>query len=423
MIVILLIDYLEDLPMNVLVVNAGSSSLKYQLFNTADYSVLAKGICERIGSDGSLIEHKQLSKDIKVKREAPMKDHSEAMKLVVAMLTDPECGCIVSMDEIGAVGHRIVHGGSFFSKSILLTDDVLEKLELCRDYAPLHTGAHIMGIKGCLDVMPDKPQVLVFDTAFHQTMPPEAYIYPLPYEYYTKYGIRRYGAHGTSHRYVSGEMARILGKPLEETKIVTCHIGNGSSISAVKGGKVVDTSMGFTPLAGVEMGTRCGDIDPAIVPYIMEKENLSCSQVNEIMNKKSGFLGISGFSSDSRDLEAAISDGPANANYERANLAVNILKHEIKKYIGAYAAIMDGLDAIVFTAGIGENNPHLRQIICEDMDFFGIEIDSELNAKIFRQSNIVKLSTDASKVAVYLIPTNEELVIAKDTAEIASSLK
>ncbi|MBO5416915.1 MAG: acetate kinase [Clostridia bacterium] len=409
--------------MNVLVVNAGSSSLKYQLFDTNTDAVLAKGICERIGIEGSKIEHKNLIKENKAAKEVPMADHSVAMQLVVEMLTDAEVGCISSMDEIEAVGHRVVHGGAFFSKSILLSDDVLAKLELCRDFAPLHTGAHIMGIKGCLAVMPTKPQVLVFDTAFHQTMKPEAYVYALPYEYYEKYGIRRYGAHGTSHRYVSAEMAKILGKPVEETKIVTCHIGNGSSISAVKGGCVMDTSMGFTPLAGVEMGTRCGDIDPAIVPYIMEKEGLSTAEVNEMMNKKSGFLGVSGFSSDSRDLEAAISDGPSNPNYERASLAVNILKHNIKKYIGAYAAIMNGLDAVVFTAGIGENNPHLREIICEDMEFFGIKIDKEVNAKALRQPNTVKLSTDDSKTAVYLIPTNEELVIAKDTAALASSAK
>ena len=409
--------------MNVLVVNAGSSSLKYQLFDTNTETVYAKGICERIGSEGSLIDHKQLIKGLKVEKQIPMKDHSEAMKIVVDALTDPEHGCISGMDEIEAVGHRVVHGGAFFSQSILLSDDVLAKLELCRDFAPLHTPAHIMGIKGCLEVMPDKPQVLVFDTAFHQTMKPEAYMDALPYEYYEKYGIRRYGAHGTSHRFVSGVMAELLGKPVEDTKIVTCHIGNGSSISAVKGGKVVDTSMGFTPLAGVEMGTRCGDIDPAIVPYMMEKDGLSTEEVNTVMNKKSGFLGISGFSSDSRDLEAAIANGPDDPHYERADLAVNILKHQIKKYIGAYAALMNGLDAVVFTAGIGENNPHLREIVCEDMEYFGIEINKELNAVTLRQPNIVKLSTDASKTAVYLIPTNEELVIARDTAAIASALK
>ena len=256
--------------MNILVVNAGSSSLKYQLIDTDTNTLYAKGLCDRIGIDGSKIEHKQIAKGLKVKKESPMKDHADAMKLVVEHLIDPEVGCIKSMDEIQAIGHRVVHGGEYYSESILLTDEVLEKIKLCRDFAPLHTDAHLMGFKGCLETMPGKPQALVFDTAFHQTMAPEAYIYPLPYAYYEKDGIRRYGMHGTSHRYVSAEMAKLLGKPVEETKIVTCHIGNGSSVTAVKGGKVVDTSMGFTPLAGVEMGTRCGDIDPAIVPYLME---------------------------------------------------------------------------------------------------------------------------------------------------------
>ena len=408
--------------MNVLVVNAGSSSLKYQLFNTTTNEVYSKGICERIGSEGSLIDHKQLQKELKLKKELPMKNHSEAMQIVVDMLTDAEYGCISSMDEIEAVGHRIVHGGAFFSQSMLLTEEVLEKLKLCYDFAPLHTPAHIQGIQGCLAVMPEKPQVLVFDTAFHQTMAPEAYMYALPYRMYENYGIRRYGAHGTSHRFVAAEMIKLLGGKAEGTKIVTCHIGNGSSISAVKDGKVMDTSMGFTPLAGVEMGTRCGDIDPAVVTYMMDKEGLSTSQVNNLMNKESGFIGISGFSSDSRDLEDAISAGPSDPNYERAKLAVDILKHQIKKYIGAYSAIMNGLDAVVFTAGIGENNPHLREIVCEDMEFYGIEIDKEINAKAWRQPNIIKLSTDNSKVAVYLIPTNEELVIAKDTETIVSAM-
>ena len=407
--------------MNVLVVNAGSSSLKYQLFDTASATVYAKGICERIGTEGSLIEHKHLIKGLKVEEAHAMPTHAEAMKFVVEKLLDAEYGCISSMDEIEAVGHRVVHGGAFFSESVLLTDEVLEKLKLCHDFAPLHTPAHIQGIQGCLAVMPDKPQVLVFDTAFHQSMAPEAYMYALPYELYEKYGVRRYGAHGTSHRFVAGEMQKILGR-VEGTKIVTCHIGNGSSISAVKDGKVVDTSMGFTPLAGVEMGTRCGDIDPAIVPFMMEKLNLSTSEVNDLMNKKSGFLGVtSGYSSDSRDLEKAIEEGPSNPNYEKSNLAVNMLKNHIKKFIGAYAAEMNGLDAVVFTAGIGENNPHLRELVCEDMEYFGIKINKELNAKMLRQSNIVKLSTDDSKVAVYLIPTNEELVIARDTEELVKA--
>lgn len=405
--------------MNILVVNAGSSSLKYQLIDTDTNTLYAKGICERIGGEGALIEHKQIVKGLTVKKESPMQNHADAMNLVVAHLTDPEVGCVASMDEIQAIGHRVVHGGAYFSESILLSNEVLEKLKLCRDFAPLHTDAHLMGIKGCLDTMPGKPQVLVFDTAFHQTMIPEAYVYALPYEYYEKYGIRRYGAHGTSHRYVSGEMAKLLGKPVEETKIVTCHIGNGSSISAVKGGKVMDTSMGFTPLAGVEMGTRCGDIDPAIVPYLMEAENLTPAQVNDIMNKKSGFLGVSGFSSDSRDLQSAIADGPSNPNYERALLAVNILKHNIKKYIGSYAALMNGLDAVVFTAGIGENNAELRQMICENMEFFGIEFNQAANVTVPR-GTATKISADTSKVAVYVIPTNEELVIAKDTAALVA---
>ena len=409
--------------MNVLVVNAGSSSLKYQLFDTNTDTVFAKGICERIGIEGSLIEHKHLVKGLKLEEQRPMKNHAEAMAIVVEKLLDPEYGCISSMDEIEAVGHRVVHGGAYFSESVLLTDEVLEKLRLCHDFAPLHTPAHIQGIEGCLSVMPEKPQVLVFDTAFHQTMKPEAFMYALPYELYRDYGVRRYGAHGTSHRFVAGEMQKILGR-VEGTKIVTCHIGNGSSVSAVKDGKVMDTSMGFTPLAGVEMGTRCGDIDPAIVPFMMEKLNLTTEGVNTLMNKKSGFLGVtSGYSSDSRDLEKAINEGPSNPHYEQSNLAVNILKLQLKKLIGAYAAEMNGLDAIVFTAGIGENNPHLREIVCEDMEYFGIEINKELNAKTLRQSNIVKLSTDSSKVAVYLIPTNEELLIARDTEALVSAKK
>lgn len=408
--------------MNVLVVNAGSSSLKYQLFDTNTEAVFAKGICERIGIDGSAIEHKQLVKGKTVNETRPMKNHAEAMSIVVEKLLDAEYGCISSMDEIEAVGHRVVHGGAYFSESVLLTDEVLQKLRLCHDFAPLHTPAHIQGIEGCLSVMPGKPQVLVFDTAFHQTMAPEAYMYALPYELYRDFGVRRYGAHGTSHRFVAGEMMKILGKTAG-TKIVTCHIGNGSSVSAVKDGKVMDTSMGFTPLAGVEMGTRCGDIDPAIVPFMMEKLNLTPAEVSDLMNKKSGFLGVtSGYSSDSRDLQKAMAEGPANPHYEQSVLAVNILKHQLKKLIGAYAAEMNGLDAIVFTAGIGENNTALREAVCTGLDYFGIEIDTELNAKVLRQSDNVRISTDNSKVAVYVIPTNEELLIARDTAAIVSAI-
>ncbi len=408
--------------MKILVVNAGSSSLKYQLFDTADYSVRAKGICERIGESVGVLDHKNLIKGTRTKKDLPIPTHTEAVKIVIDALTDTDIGVISDMSEIEAVGHRIVHGGFYFSESMLLTSEVLEKLKLCYDFAPLHTGAHLQGIDGCLAVMPGVPQVLVFDTAFHQTMAPEAYTYGLSYDMYEKYHIRRYGAHGTSHRYVAGEMIKILGGKAEGTKIVTCHIGNGSSISAVKDGRVLDTSMGFTPLAGVIMGTRCGDIDPAIVPYIMQKENMTPDEVAAYMNKKCGYIGLTnGFSSDSRDLETAIANGPSDPNYKNADLAVNVLKHQIKKYIGGYAAVMNGLDAVVFTAGLGENNPRLRKIICQDMEYFGIKINDEVNDKTLRQGNIVKISSDDSKVAVYVIPTDEELVICRDTETIVSS--
>ena len=402
--------------MKVLVVNAGSSSLKYQLFDTATESVLAKGICERIGIDGR-IEHRKGEDGEKIKVEIPMPDHAVATNIVVKYLTDPETGVISDMNEIEAVGHRVVHGGPYFFESVLLTDEVLEKLELCRDFAPLHTGAHIMGIKGCLAVMPNKPQVLVFDTSFHQTMPEQAYTYGISKEMAEKYQIRRYGAHGTSHRYVSREMAKLLDKPVEETKIITCHIGNGSSISAVKGGKCVDTSMGLTPLEGVMMGTRCGSIDPAIVPFLMEREGWTPAEADAYMNKKCGFLGVSGISSDSRDIEAAILEGNKDAYRAASTLA-----DQIKKYIGSYAAAMNGLDAIVWTAGMGENNPELRDRACADMEYFGIKIDRELNAKTHHQPNTVELSTADSKVKVYVLPTNEELMIASDTEDIVKNL-
>ena len=407
--------------MNVLVVNAGSSSLKYQLIDTKSGDVKCKGICERIGNEGSLIEHKINGE--KYTNQYEMPNHSVAMKIVVDTLCDEKIGCIKDISEIEAIGHRVVHGGPYFFESCLVTPEVIEKLKLCYDFAPLHTPAHLMGIEGCTAVMPTTPQVLVFDTAFHQTMPEKAYMYPLSYDMYDEYKIRRYGAHGTSHRFVSGIMNDILAKKgvTGDTKIVTCHIGNGSSISAVRGGKVIDTSMGFTPLEGVEMGTRCGSIDPAIVPYMMEKKGWSSAEVASYMNKKCGFLGLTG-KSDSRDLESAVENGPSDPLYEKANLATSILFYQIKKYIGSYTAAMGGLDAIVFTAGLGENNPRLREKVCEDMAFFGIEINKELNAKTLRQSDIVKLSTENSKVDVYLIPTNEELVIAQDTEAIVSAL-
>lgn len=400
--------------MKVLVVNAGSSSLKYQLFDTATNDVVAKGICERIGIDGK-ITHKMPGRENYV-AEVAMPNHSVATRILIETLTSKKYGCIKSMDEIEAVGHRIVHGGAYFSESVLVTPENIAKLELCRDLAPLHTGPHLMGIKGITDEMPNVPQVLVFDTAFHQTMPDYAWMYAISYDMYEKYSIRRYGAHGTSHRYVSGEMCKLLGRT-EGTKIITCHIGNGSSISAVKDGKVIDTSMGFTPLDGVEMGTRCGSIDPAIVTFIMEHEGYTPAEMSDYMNKKCGMLGVSGLSSDSRDIEAAILEGN-----ERAKLAANILAYEIRKYIGSYTAAMNGLDAIVFTAGMGENNPELRERVCTDMEYYGIKLDKELNAKMHHQPNSVRLSTEDSKVQVWLIPTNEELVIATDTERIVKSL-
>ena len=402
--------------MKVLVVNAGSSSLKYQLFDTASESVLAKGICERIGIDGR-IEHRKGEDGEKIKADYAMPDHAVATEIVIKYLTDAETGVISDMSEIEAVGHRVVHGGPYFFESVLLNDEVLAKLELCRDFAPLHTGAHIMGIKGCLAVMPNTPQVLVFDTAFHQTMPEQAYTYGISADMAEKYHIRRYGAHGTSHRYVSREMAKLLDKPVEETCIVTCHIGNGSSISAVKGGKCVDTSMGLTPLEGVMMGTRCGSIDPAIVPFLMEREGWTPAEADAYMNKKCGFLGVSGISSDSRDIEAAILKGDKNAYRAASTLA-----YQIKKYIGSYTAAMNGLDAIVWTAGMGENNPEVRERACSDLEFLGVKIDKELNATIHHQPNTVEISTPDSKVKVYVLPTNEELMIASDTEAIVSKL-
>ena len=403
--------------MNVLVVNAGSSSLKYQLFDTTNGDVIAKGLCERIGIDGRLT-HKQLVKGVTYSAEIAMPNHTEAMKAVVDALLHAEHGCIASMSEIEAVGHRAVHGGQYFSQSVILTQEVYDILDKkCRDLAPLHTPASLQGIQACLDILPGTPQALVFDTAFHQTMPEEAYMYGVSYDLYEEYGIRRYGMHGTSHRYVAGEMIKLLGGKAEGTKIVTCHLGNGSSISAVKDGKCIDTTMGFTPLAGTIMGTRCGDIDPALVTYIMEKKGYSIDEVNNYLNKKCGFLGISGVSSDCRDLEAAIKEGN-----HRAKLAIDILIYQIKKYIGSYAAAMGGLDAVVFTAGIGENTGKIRGGALEGLEFLGIELNKELNLATYGSSGVTKLSTDASKVAVYMIPTNEELVIAQDTEALVNAL-
>ncbi|MCQ2431623.1 MAG: acetate kinase [Clostridia bacterium] len=397
--------------MKILVVNAGSSSLKYQLFDMDKNAILGKGLCERIGIDGK-ITHK-LPDGRKIVMELDMPNHAVATKIMVEALTSPEHGCIKDMSEIEAVGHRVVHGGPYFSESCLATPEIVEKLNLCIDLAPLHTPAALKGIEGCTAVMPNVPQVLVFDTSFHTTMPKKAYTYAIAKKDAEDYNIRRYGFHGTSHRFVSGEMIKLLDKPAEETKIITCHIGNGSSITAVKAGKCIDTSMGFTPLDGIEMGTRCGSIDPAIVPFLMKKKGLDPDGISNYMNKECGFLGVSGLSSDSRDIEDAMFKGD-----EAATLAVDVLVYEIQKYIGSYAAAMNGLDAIVFTAGMGENSPETRKRVCRNMEFLGIKIDEELNDKTHHQGDAVKLSTPDSKVQVWVIPTDEELMIARDTEAI-----
>ena len=401
--------------MYILVLNAGSSSVKYQLFDMTKKEILAKGLCERIGIDGKLI-HKVPSKDDFVD-ETPLPTHSQAIKALVDALTHSEHGVISSMSEIHAIGHRIVHGGPYFTQSTLVNPEVVKELENCRELAPLHTEPHLMGIRGCYEYMPETPQVLVFDTAFHQTMPPKAYFYPIPQEFYKKYKVRKYGFHGTSHYYVSNlanEVLTKLGKNPEETKIVTCHLGNGSSISAVKGGKCVDTSMGYTPLEGIIMGSRTGSMDPAIVLTILEKENFTPWQMNEFMNKQCGLLGVSGVSSDMREVMEAMRDGNENAR-----LAFEILCYGIKKYIGSYSAAMGGIDAVVFTAGIGENNPTIRETSVEGLEFLGIKIDKEKNNNANQyKGDVVDVSAVDSKVKIYIIPTNEELVIASDTMEV-----
>ncbi len=395
--------------MKILVINAGSSSLKYQFIDIDTKKVLAKGLCERIGIDGKLTQ-KVSGKEDFVRTDA-MKDHADAIKMVIEALTDKEVGVISDMKEIDAVGHRVVHGGEIFSGSVVIDDKVMEALEQCVELAPLHNPANIIGIEACSKIMPDVPQVGVFDTAFHQTMPPKAYMYALPYEMYTKHKIRRYGFHGTSHKYVSGRAADMLGKKPEDLKIITLHLGNGSSITAVDGGKSVDTTMGFTPLAGVAMGTRCGDIDPAIVTFLMEKEGLDEKGVNDLMNKQSGVFGISGLSSDFRDLEKAASEGD-----EKSKLALEMFAYTVKRYVGAYAAVMGGLDAIVFTAGIGENTAMMRAMITEGLEFMGIKVDAELNKIRGEEKDI---SAEGATVRTLVIPTDEEMMIALDTAKLA----
>ena len=399
--------------MKVLVINAGSSSLKYQLMDPDTNEVYAKGLCERIGIDGRLT-HKVPATNGKYEFEIPMPTHAEAIQAVLDALTNAEHGVIKSMDEIQAVGHRVVHGGEKFASSALLTQEVMDALEECIPLAPLHNPANITGIQACKKVMPGVPMVGVFDTAFHQTMPPKSYIYALPYEYYEEDKVRRYGFHGTSHKYVSGRAAAMLGKPIEELKIITCHLGNGSSVTAVDHGKSVDTSMGFTPLAGVPMGTRSGDLDAGILEYLMNKHGYDMAAMMNILNKKSGVLGISGVSSDFRDLENAAADGN-----ERAALALEAFQYSVKKLVGAYAAAMCGVDAIVFTAGVGENDPATRMAVAGGLEFMGVKMDAAANNVRGKETVI---SAPDSKVKVLLIPTDEELMIARDTAEIVSKL-
>lgn len=391
--------------MKVLVINAGSSSLKYQLINTDNNDVIAKGLCERIGIEGSNLTHRPAGKD-EAKIVSPMESHADAIKLVIAALLDEKHGVIKSMDEIGAVGHRVVHGGEYFSESVIIDDSVKKAIEDCVDLAPLHNPANLTGINACEEVMPGVPQVAVFDTAFHQTMEPKAFLYAIPYEQYQKHKIRKYGFHGTSHKYVANRAAELLGKPLSELKLVTFHLGNGSSVTAIDGGKSVDTSMGFTPLSGVIMGTRSGVIDPAIITYIMDKENLTIKEVDDMLNKQSGVLGISGISSDFRDLDAAAQKGDA-----RAKLALDMFIYSVKRYLGFYACAMGGVDAVVFTAGIGENNCSMRAAIMEGMEFLGAPIDLEKN----QGRGEMDISAADARVKTLVIPTNEELMIALDT--------
>ena len=397
--------------MNVLVINAGSSSLKYQLLNPATGELLAKGLCERIGIDGRFTYKPQLEGKEAVKEaEVAMPTHSEAIKTVLDALVDAKNGVIASMKEIDAVGHRVVHGGEKFAASVIITDEVMKTIEECTPLAPLHNPANIIGIKACQELMPGVPMVAVFDTAFHQTMPPVAYTYALPYEYYEKDKVRRYGFHGTSHKYVSQRAADMLGKPVSELKLISCHLGNGSSVTAIDGGKSVDTSMGFTPLAGLPMGTRSGDLDAGILQYIMNKKGLNIDEMLNILNKKSGVQGVSGVSSDFRDLENAGKEGN-----ERASLAVEMFNYGVKKLIGAYAAAMGGVDAIIFTAGVGENSKSQRMDIASGLEFMGVKMCEKAND--VRGEEAVISAAD-SKVKVLLIPTNEELMIAMDTMNI-----
>ena len=392
--------------MNILVINCGSSSLKYQLIDMNDESVLAIGLVERIGIEGARVKHTTTGKE-EVVIEETMDDHRKALELVLGALVNEEYGAIKSMDEIGAVGHRVVHGGENFAESVVIDGEVMDAINDCIDLAPLHNPPNIMGIEACQELMEETPMVAVFDTAFHQTIPVSNYMYALPYELYEKYGVRKYGFHGTSHKYVTARAADMLGKDQDDLNIITCHLGNGASIAAIKNGKSIDTSMGFTPLEGLAMGTRSGDMDPAIIPFIMEKDDMSIEDINNLLNKESGVLGISGLSSDFRDLENAMNDGN-----ERAKIALDVFVNRVKKYIGAYSSLLPSLDGIVFTAGIGENSSTIREMVCDGLDILGVELDSEAN-DIRGKEAIV--SSDSSDTKVLVIPTNEELMIARDT--------
>ena len=397
--------------MKIFVINCGSSSLKYKLFDMRDEDVLAEGIIERIGIENSFLKYEtKEGTDIKIEHDIPT--HKEGIELLIETLLSDEHGVLEDMDEIKAVGHRVAHGGEKFAHSTLINEEVMKEIEDISDLAPLHNPANLMGITVCKELMPETPQVAVFDTAFHQTMPAEAYTYAIPYKYYEKYGIRRYGFHGTSHGYVAARAAKMMDKNIEDLNIVTCHLGNGASIAAVKKGQSVDTSMGFTPLEGLVMGTRCGDIDPAIIPFIMDKEGMSASEIDSVLNKESGLYGVSGVSSDMRDIEEAADNGN-----NQAQVALDIFNYRVKKYIGSYSAAMGGVDAVVFTAGIGENAIETREEILTGLEYMGIEIDKEANDCRGKEQII---STADSRVKAMVIPTNEELVIAKDTKEIVS---
>ena len=391
--------------MKILVLNCGSSSLKYQLIDMTDESVLAKGLVERIGIEGSQLKHSPEGKD-SVTISEPIPDHAKAVRLVMDAVTDKVHGVIASMDEISAVGHRVVHGGEYFAASVIINDEVKKAIQVCADLAPLHNPPNLIGIEACEAIMPNLPQVAVFDTAFHQTMPEKAYLYAIPFALYDKYKIRKYGFHGTSHKYVSERAAALLGKPYNSLKLITCHLGNGASICAIENGKAVDTSMGFTPLEGLAMGTRCGDIDAAVISFLMDKEGMTVKQVEDLLNKKSGVLGLSGVSSDFRDIEKAAADG-----CEHSKAALEVFHYRVAKTVGEYAAAMNGVDAVVFTAGLGENSVKTRATVCEYLGFLGLAVDADKNNCRGKE---VDFATECSKVRALVIPTNEELVIARD---------